>query len=62
MTAIVAVTSCTGRSSPMRLRKIQCFATIGSAFVLGLVVAASADEGHEHGAPLHGGKVAMTKE
>ena len=46
----------------MRLRKCQFFATIGSVFALGLVVAASADEGHKHGAPLHGGKVAMTKE
>ena len=46
----------------MRPRKIQLFATIGPALALGLVVAASADEGHEHGSPLHGGKVAMTKE
>ena len=45
----------------MRPRKIQFLATIGSALALGLV-AASADEGHKHGAPLHGGKVAMTKE
>jgi hypothetical protein len=28
----------------------------------GLYTAAAAHEGHEHGAPLHGGKVAMTKE
>lgn len=46
----------------MRPRKVQSFAMIGSALALGLVVAASADEGHEHGTPLHGGKVAMTKE
>jgi hypothetical protein len=45
----------------MRLRKIQFFALIGSVLGLGLV-AASADDGHKHGEPLHGGKVAMTKE
>ena len=32
------------------------------ALVLGLGALASARDGHEHGAPLHGGKVAMTKE
>jgi hypothetical protein len=33
-----------------------------SAFALSLGVSALADDGHKHGAPLHGGKVAMTKE
>ncbi len=46
----------------MRPRKVQIFTTIGSALALGFVVAASAHEGHKHGAPPHGGKVAMTKE
>jgi hypothetical protein len=34
----------------------------GLALVPGLLGLASADDGHDHGAPLHGGKVAMTKE
>ncbi len=46
----------------MRLRNIPSFAAIGSAFALSVVVAVAADERHKHGAPLHGGKVAMTKE
>jgi len=46
----------------MRPRKIQFLAPIGSALALSFLVAASADDGHKHGAPLHGGKVAMTKE
>jgi YHS domain-containing protein len=39
------------------------FATIGAVLVfgLGLSAPASAQESHDHGAPLHGGKVAMTK-
>ncbi len=46
----------------MRLRNITSFAAIGSAIAMSLVVAASAEEEHKHAAPLHGGKVAMTKE
>jgi len=46
----------------MRPQTIRFLCLIGSVFTLGLFVAASADEGHKHGAPLHGGKVAMTKE
>jgi len=46
----------------MGLQKIRFFAAIGSAFALSIVVGASADEGHKHGASMHGGKVAMTKE
>jgi YHS domain-containing protein len=40
------------------------FATIGAALVFGLGLSAptTAQERHDHGAPLHGGKVAMTKE
>ena len=45
----------------MRPRTIQFFSLIGPIFALGLA-AAAADEEHKHGAPLHGGKVAMTKE
>jgi hypothetical protein len=33
-----------------------------AGLALGLGGLASADDGHKHGAPLHGGKVAMTKE
>jgi hypothetical protein len=40
------------------------FAAIGAALVFGLGLSAptTAQEKHDHGAPLHGGKVAMTKE
>ena len=46
----------------MRPRKTRFLATIGSALALGSLVAIAADEGHKHGAPLHGGTVKMTKE
>lgn len=36
--------------------------TLAGILALGLSGPASADDGHKHGAPLHGGKVAMTKE
>jgi hypothetical protein len=36
--------------------------TFAFALVLSLTVAAQADDQHKHGAPLHGGKVAMTQE
>ena len=40
------------------------FATFAGSLALGLGLGgiAPADDGHKHGAPLHGGKVAMTKE
>ncbi len=46
----------------MRPRNIRFFAGIVPALALSFVVAAPADDGHKHGSPLHGGKVAMTKE
>jgi hypothetical protein len=36
--------------------------TFGVAMAFGLVSLSRAHDGHEHGAPLHGGKVTMTKE
>ncbi len=45
-----------------RKRQSMFLAMSGAALVLGLGVAASAHDGHEHGAPLHGGTVKMTKE
>ena len=46
----------------MHALKIKTLAAIGFAFALSLAGPASADDGHKHGAPLHGGRVAMTKE
>ena len=46
----------------MKPHRSSVSAMLASALVLGLGVAAPADDGHKHGAPLHGGKVAMTKE
>lgn len=43
---------------PVQSKLLVMFATLS----LGLAASASADDEHEHGAPLHGGKVAMTKE
>ena len=45
-----------------RKRLSTFLAMFGSALMLGVGVAATADEGHKHGAPLHGGTVKMTKE
>jgi hypothetical protein len=45
-----------------RKRQSRLFAMFGSALALGFGIAASADDGPKHGVPLHGGKVAMTKE
>lgn len=45
-----------------RMGRCMYLAAVGSALALGLGGVASADEGHKHGAPLHGGKVTMTKE
>ncbi|GAC1337651.1 MAG: hypothetical protein NVSMB14_04790 [Isosphaeraceae bacterium] len=47
----------------MRLNPIRSLTTVATVFAFGLVVAALADDGpNKHGAPLYGGKVAMTKE
>jgi hypothetical protein len=46
----------------MRLRHFKSAAMLGSALALNLGVTAHADDPHKHGAPMHGGKVAMTKE
>ena len=46
----------------MRLNPSKPLAVFAVALTLGLGVTTSADDGHKHGAPLHGGKVAMTKE
>jgi hypothetical protein len=46
----------------MQTYSINRLTTFTTAIILGLAGIASADEGHKHGAPLHGGKVAMTKE
>ena len=45
-----------------RLPSLPSLALIGSALLFGAGVPAAADDGHKHGAPLHGGKVAMTDE
>lgn len=45
----------------MRMMRRAFFSTLGAALVA-VTSLAMADDGHEHGAPLHGGKVAMTKE
>lgn len=42
--------------------RTQFTVALSAALGLGLFGVASADDGHKHGAPLHGGKVAMTKE
>ncbi|WP_406701068.1 hypothetical protein V5E97_19985 [Singulisphaera sp. Ch08] len=48
------------------MQKVRCLhlTTFAASFglALGLIGLASAHDGHKHGAPLHGGKVAMTKE
>ncbi len=44
----------------MQMRR-AFFSTLGAALVAATGLA-SADDGHKHGAPLHGGKVAMTAE
>jgi len=44
-----------------RKRQSTFLAMFGSVLMLSVGLA-SADDGHKHGAPLHGGKVAMTKE
>jgi hypothetical protein len=44
----------------MRFRQSKFLTTLGSILALGGL--ALADDGHKHGAPLHGGKVAMTQE
>lgn len=44
-----------------RKRQSTFLAMFGSVLMLSFGLA-SADDGHEHGAPLHGGKVTMTKE
>ena len=46
----------------MQMFSISRLTTFAAALALGVGNLASADEGHKHGAPLHGGKVAMTKE
>lgn len=48
----------------MQTVRINRLATFAGSFALafGLSGIASADDDHKHGAPLHGGKVAMTKE
>lgn len=46
----------------MRLRKIQFLVTIGLTLSLNSFVTMADDDGHKHGAPLHGGTVKMTKE
>lgn len=48
----------------MQTVRINRLATSAGSFALavGLIGIASADDDHKHGAPLHGGKVAMTKE
>ncbi len=46
----------------MQTVSIHRLTTFAAALALGLGGIASADEGHKHGAPLHGGKVAMTRE
>lgn len=43
-------------------RQSQFVTMLGSALLLGLGIPASADDGHKHGAPLHGGTVKMSKE
>ena len=43
------------------INRLTTFAA-GLTLSLGLGCLASADDGHKHGAPLHGGRVAMTKE
>jgi hypothetical protein len=45
-----------------RERQPKFLAMFGAALLVGFSVAASARQGHEHGAPLHGGLVKMTKE
>lgn len=40
----------------------KCSLAFAASVTLGLAGLASADDGHKHGAPLHGGKVAMTRE
>ena len=46
------------------MRKVcwKSLTTFAAGLALGLLGTARAHDGHEHGAPLHGGKVAMTKE
>ena len=46
----------------MNLHSSSYSAIFVSAFMFGLGAAASADEGHKHGAPLRGGTVKMTQE
>ena len=46
----------------MQKVSINRFTTTAASLALALGGLASADDGHKHGAPLHGGKVAMTKE
>lgn len=46
----------------MKMFSISRLTEFAAALALGLGGVASADDGHKHGAPLHGGKVAMTKE
>jgi len=47
----------------VRINRLTTFAgSFALALTLGVSGPASADDGHKHGAPLHGGKVAMTKE
>ena len=47
---------------PLRPKQSKSITMFTAVFSLGLGVLAIADDGHKHGAPLHGGKVAMTKE
>ena len=48
----------------MRMIRLTRFMKVAASLFLALApgAVASADDGHKHGAPLHGGKVAMTKE
>lgn len=46
----------------MQMFSVGRLATFAAALALVTGGLASADDGHKHGAPLHGGKVAMTKE
>lgn len=46
----------------MRRKLFRTFSTFATMLAMGLAIAALAEDGHKHGAPLHGGKVAMTKE
>ena len=46
----------------MQKVSINRLATTAALLALATGALASADDGHKHGAPLHGGKVAMTKE